>query len=384
MAEHLASIYGTEKDRVNCPFYFKIGACRHGERCSRLHMRPTLSQTILMTNMYENPEYAAATGAIPAMTKAQCQDHFEDFYEDVFEECAKFGEVEGLNVCDNMADHLVGNVYVKFRDEEHALAARNALHNRYYDKRPIKCEFSPPSRISARARAGSTRSDRVTAPGSATSCTCARRAGSCGSSCSAGTAAATGAGAEAPRAREHAGTSATVRAGGRDFERRKRSRSRSRSRDRGDGRRRPRQREAHERRAEEGDVREVERARGGRGGGGRRRGVIRHDSIARAKRDADVLRLRRWTRKETLLRLFVLPSFAIYAFDGSAPPSAPAPPTPSPPRAPLDRSLESPGKSFSAEIRISTRGCSPPASARSRRPRRRRSRRRRARSRARA
>ena len=88
MAEHLASIYGTEKDRVNRPFYFKIGACRHGERCSRLHMRPTLSQTILMTNMYENPEYAAATGAIPAMTKAQCQDHFEDFYEDVFEECA--------------------------------------------------------------------------------------------------------------------------------------------------------------------------------------------------------------------------------------------------------------------------------------------------------
>ena len=25
MAEHLASIFGTEKDRVNCPFYFKIG-----------------------------------------------------------------------------------------------------------------------------------------------------------------------------------------------------------------------------------------------------------------------------------------------------------------------------------------------------------------------
>lgn len=25
MADHLASIFGTEKDRVNCPFYFKIG-----------------------------------------------------------------------------------------------------------------------------------------------------------------------------------------------------------------------------------------------------------------------------------------------------------------------------------------------------------------------
>ena len=29
MAEHLASIFGTEKDRVNCPFFFKIGACRY-------------------------------------------------------------------------------------------------------------------------------------------------------------------------------------------------------------------------------------------------------------------------------------------------------------------------------------------------------------------
>jgi len=25
MAQHLANIFGTEKDRVNCPFYFKIG-----------------------------------------------------------------------------------------------------------------------------------------------------------------------------------------------------------------------------------------------------------------------------------------------------------------------------------------------------------------------
>ncbi|CAJ0649888.1 16608_t:CDS:2 [Entrophospora sp. SA101] len=31
MAEYLASIYGTEKDKVNCSFYFKIGACRHGQ-----------------------------------------------------------------------------------------------------------------------------------------------------------------------------------------------------------------------------------------------------------------------------------------------------------------------------------------------------------------
>ena len=48
MAEYLASIFGTEKDKVNCSFYFKIGACRHGDRCSRIHNKPTFSQTIVL------------------------------------------------------------------------------------------------------------------------------------------------------------------------------------------------------------------------------------------------------------------------------------------------------------------------------------------------
>ena len=62
MAEFLASIFGTEKDRVNCPFYFKIGACCHGERCSRQHNRPTFSQTILLLHMYQNPVHFQKQG----------------------------------------------------------------------------------------------------------------------------------------------------------------------------------------------------------------------------------------------------------------------------------------------------------------------------------
>lgn len=77
MAEYLASIFGTEKDkyvkfllfvvgcnihfffRVNCSFYFKIGACRHGDRCSRIHNKPTFSQTCLLQNLYVNPQNSA-------------------------------------------------------------------------------------------------------------------------------------------------------------------------------------------------------------------------------------------------------------------------------------------------------------------------------------
>ncbi|GFR51361.1 hypothetical protein Agub_g13785 [Astrephomene gubernaculifera] len=146
MAEHLASIFGTEKDRVNCPFYFKIGACRHGDRCSRLHNRPTISPTILMANMYQNPLLNAPLGpdGLPIRVDPKAaQEHFEDFYEDVFEELAAHGELENLNVCDNFADHMVGNVYAKFRDEEAAARALQALQGRYYDGRPIVVEFSP-------------------------------------------------------------------------------------------------------------------------------------------------------------------------------------------------------------------------------------------------
>ncbi len=32
---------------------------------------------------------------------------FEEFYEDIFEELSKHGELENLNVCENQADHMV-------------------------------------------------------------------------------------------------------------------------------------------------------------------------------------------------------------------------------------------------------------------------------------
>lgn len=144
-AEHLARIHGTEEDRVNCPFYFKIGACRHGDRCSRLHNKPVFSQTILVSHMYQNPisQIIAQNGDPSGIDQKTVDEEFEDFYEEVFEELCKFGKLEELNICDNLGDHLVGNVYAKFEDEEHAAAAQKALYGRFYAGRPLVCEFSP-------------------------------------------------------------------------------------------------------------------------------------------------------------------------------------------------------------------------------------------------
>eukprot|EP00850_Spirogloea_muscicola_P024979 SM001896S05150 [mRNA] locus=s1896:9:1894:- [translate_table: standard] len=148
MAEHLASIFGTEKDRVNCPFYFKIGACRHGDRCSRIHNRPSASPTLLFSNMYQSPDAGFhggvdAEGNIRQSDPRKLQEHFEDFYEDIFEELSKYGEVENLNVCDNLADHMIGNVYVKFREEDQAAAALHGMAGRFYSGRPILVEPCP-------------------------------------------------------------------------------------------------------------------------------------------------------------------------------------------------------------------------------------------------
>ena len=140
MAEHLASIYGTEKDKVNCSFYYKIGACRHGEKCSRKHVKPQYSQTALLPNVYLNPAHDPSC----TLTPLQLQQHFDLFYEDIFVELSlKYGEIEELQVCDNIGDHLIGNIYIRFAREEDAGKCVEDLNRRWYAQRPLFAELSP-------------------------------------------------------------------------------------------------------------------------------------------------------------------------------------------------------------------------------------------------
>lgn len=148
MARHLAEIFGTEKDRVNCPFFFKIGACRHGDKCSRQHNRPPISQTLLIPHMYMPPvpaEWPTSPDDVQAMQKIQrdAEEHFNDFFEDIHDELRNFGRLEDLHVCDNTGAHLVGNVYVKFEYEDDAEKAMKALTGRFYGGRLLVPEFSP-------------------------------------------------------------------------------------------------------------------------------------------------------------------------------------------------------------------------------------------------
>jgi len=150
-AREFARVHGTEDDKINCPYYLKMGACRHGDTCQRKHLRPAFSQTILVKHMWTNPMVAVINsgGNAQQMDQARLQEDLDNFFEDVFEEMRKYGEVEDVQVMENLCDHMVGNVYIKFADEEMADAALQAVQGRFYSGRQLEVEFSPVTDFSA-------------------------------------------------------------------------------------------------------------------------------------------------------------------------------------------------------------------------------------------
>ena len=51
---------------------------------------------------------------VPSEALVDAVNHFEDFYEEVFSEFAKYGEIDEVVVADNIGDHMIGNVYIKY------------------------------------------------------------------------------------------------------------------------------------------------------------------------------------------------------------------------------------------------------------------------------
>ena len=94
-----------------------------------------MSPTLIIPNMYQTPaqQFQVQTGQPPPfIDPVQAEEHLLDFFEDICEELNKFGRLEELYVCNNLGDHLTGNVYAKFLDEEGAAGAQQALHGRFY------------------------------------------------------------------------------------------------------------------------------------------------------------------------------------------------------------------------------------------------------------
>ncbi|KAJ6717096.1 U2 SNRNP AUXILIARY FACTOR SMALL SUBUNIT [Salix koriyanagi] len=80
----------------------------------------TRGRTLFLSSMYRRSDM------ITSGVDAQGNPIYPRKIQQHFEELSKYGEIESLNVCDNLADHMFGDVNVQFREQERA---SNALQN---------------------------------------------------------------------------------------------------------------------------------------------------------------------------------------------------------------------------------------------------------------
>ncbi|XP_071069606.1 U2 small nuclear ribonucleoprotein auxiliary factor 35 kDa subunit-related protein 2-like isoform X2 [Dasypus novemcinctus] len=141
-----------EKDRTNCPFYNKTGACRFGERCSRKHNFPASSPTLLIKHMFTTfgMEQCRRDDYDPdaslEYSEEEIYQQFLEFYEDVLPEFKNVGKVIQFKVSCNFEPHLRGNVYVQYQSEKECQAAFSLFNGRWYAGRQLQCEFCPVTR----------------------------------------------------------------------------------------------------------------------------------------------------------------------------------------------------------------------------------------------
>eukprot|EP00606_Chrysophyceae_sp_TOSAG23-5_P000210 GSChrysophyteH2.ASY1.ANO1.1438.1 assembled CDS len=135
----------SEADKVNCPFYHKIGACRHGDTCNRTHHKPPFSQTVLIRNCYMSamiPIVNAGGDVSKELDPHTYQMVIDDFYEEMVEELSQFGQLEDVQVVENLNDHMIGSVYAKYLDEEDAESCLAKMHGRSFAGRVLSAAYS--------------------------------------------------------------------------------------------------------------------------------------------------------------------------------------------------------------------------------------------------
>lgn len=109
---------------MNCQFFYKTGACRHGAKCSKKHLSPPSSQTILLERIYVCPRWIN-----PTCSDDDVKEHLELFVCDMFEELHRYGFIKEMYVCENL-NQLRGNFYCIFKEVESAEKAFEALSPR--------------------------------------------------------------------------------------------------------------------------------------------------------------------------------------------------------------------------------------------------------------
>jgi len=91
---------------------------------------------LLFSHLYPNPGAAIAFAEgiqAPQEELIKAAHHFEDFFEEVFSEFCQHGEILDMIVADNIGEHMIGNLYIKYASEEQAEKALRTMTGKYYN-----------------------------------------------------------------------------------------------------------------------------------------------------------------------------------------------------------------------------------------------------------
>lgn len=129
-----------------CPFFKKTGACRFKDTCSRNHIRPGISNILLIPNFYshyslQQVENEHGNDSLLEFETHELYNHFKDFFNDVVLEMEKYGTIRHFKVCCNIEPHLRGNVYVEYSNCHEAIRSYKVFQARWYGGKQLNVEF---------------------------------------------------------------------------------------------------------------------------------------------------------------------------------------------------------------------------------------------------
>ncbi|KAG8347118.1 U2 splicing auxiliary factor [Trypanosoma vivax] len=129
-----------------CIFFSKMGACRHGDHCTKVHVRPSSSPTVLFPLMYPNPmaiEHIHDRQWDFCFERKYLRRHFEHFYKETWRTFMELGRIAELRVVSNLGDHLLGNVYIRFEESSDAARIVRELKAKKLNEIILLPEISP-------------------------------------------------------------------------------------------------------------------------------------------------------------------------------------------------------------------------------------------------
>lgn len=118
-----------------CQFFYKVGACRHYERCIRAHTLPSRSTVLMIESI------------IPSSAD-QDEEKYLNTIRELFIEIALIKPIKEIVVSANTSLHLQGCILVSFNSFKDAETVLTKINSRYFAGKPVVAHYLPSGQIS--------------------------------------------------------------------------------------------------------------------------------------------------------------------------------------------------------------------------------------------